>query len=153
MKHFFGTGPSRREILAGGAAAAVLAASPASAEPTYSEAVRAFTGAAEIRRGKVKIEVPLLVENGNSVPVTITVDSPMSATDFVKAIVLLNEKNPQPNVATFHLGPRAGRAKVSTRMRVAISQNLHAVAQLSDGSFWTDSAEVVVTLPACAEEG
>jgi sulfur-oxidizing protein SoxY len=65
---------------------------------------------------------------------------------------VFNEKNPQPNVAVFHLGPRAGRASVSTRMRLATSQNLIAVAELSDGTFWSDKVEVIVTLAACVED-
>jgi sulfur-oxidizing protein SoxY len=126
---------------------------PAVATPAEMDAaIRAFAGEADIRSGKVKLEVPLLVENGNSVALTVTVDSPMTANEFVKTIAVFNEKNPQPNVVNFHLGPRAGRASVSTRIRVADSQKLVAVAELSDGTFWSASAEVIVTLPACAED-
>jgi len=146
--------PSRREALAVGVGlAATLVVRRAEATPAeMEEAIRAFAGEAEVRPGKVKLDVPLLVENGNSVPVTVTVDSPMTASDFVKRIGIFNEKNPQPNVANFHLGPRAGRASVATRIRVADTQKLTAVAELSDGTFWSGSAEVIVTLPACAEE-
>ncbi|HEY7384254.1 MAG TPA: SoxY-related AACIE arm protein [Beijerinckiaceae bacterium] len=147
-------GSTRRQILAaGGGLASALVVRPAVATPAEMDAaIRAFAGEADIRSGKVKLEVPLLVENGNSVALTVTVDSPMTANEFVKTIAVFNEKNPQPNVVNFHLGPRAGRASVSTRIRVADSQKLVAVAELSDGTFWSASAEVIVTLPACAED-
>jgi sulfur-oxidizing protein SoxY len=99
----------------------------------------------------VALEIPPLVENGNSVPLTVRVDSPMTPQDFVRSIAIFNEKNPQPNVAHFHLSPRAGRAAVSTRIRLGDSQNIVAIAQLSDGTFWSDTAELIVTLPACVE--
>ena len=146
-------GASRREILAGGGCALLLAAHPAMATTDEMEAaVRAFVGEGPLKEGKVKIDVPPLVENGNTVPLTVSVESPVSASDFVKTIAVFNEKNPQPNVAVFHLGPRAGRASVSTRMRLATSQNLIAVAELSDGTFWSDKIEVIVTLAACVED-
>ena len=106
---------------------------------------------AEATRQPGPLDIPPLVENGNSVPVTVTVESPMTTADFVKSIALFNERNPQPNVAHFHLAPRAGRATVSTRIRLGDSQNIVAIAQMSDGSFWSDSAELIVTLPACVE--
>ena len=108
-------------------------------------------GEAPLRKGKVTLDVPPLIENGNTVPLTVTVDSPMTAADHVKAIHVFNEKNPQPNVVSVHLGPRAGKASISTRIRLADSQKIIAVAELSDGSFWSDEAEVVVTLAACLE--
>ena len=147
------TGASRRQVLAAGAGAfSLLVVGPARGTPeAMAEAVKAFTGGAELRKGKVALEIPALVENGNSVPLKVSVESPMTAQDYVKAIAVFNEKNPQPNVANFHLSPRAGRAVVSTRIRVADTQHITAVAQMSDGSFWSTSAEVVVTLPACVE--
>src|SRR3954465_2399680 len=99
-------------------------------------AIREFAGKAAIRDGRVKLEIPALVENGNSVTLTVAVESPMSAADPVKSIAVLHDKNPQPNVAVFHLGPRSGRARVETRIRLATSQKLIAVAQMSDGSLW-----------------
>ena len=96
--------------------------------------------------------MPPLVENGNSVPITVSVDSPMTATDHVRAIHIFNEKNPQPNVISVKLGPRAGRASFSTRIRLADSQTVTAIAELSDGSFWSDDIDVIVTLAACVEE-
>ncbi|MDF2689492.1 MAG: sulfur oxidation protein SoxY [Microvirga sp.] len=144
---------SRREILAAGVGAlALIVARPARATPeSMAGAIKAFIGKAEVREGRVTLEIPPLVENGNSVPLTVKVDSPMTPQDFVKAIAIFNERNPQPNVALFYLNPRAGRATVSTRIRLGDSQNIVAIAQLSDGTFWSDKAELIVTLPACVE--
>jgi sulfur-oxidizing protein SoxY len=115
-------------------------------------AIRAVTGGATVQTGKVKLDIPPLVENGNSVPMTVTVTSPMTSTDYVKSIHVFNEKNPQPNLGNFYLGPRAGRAQISTRVRLADSQKIVAIAKLSDGSLWSVTTEVVVTLAACTEE-
>ena len=146
-------GTSRREVLAAGAGAlALILARPARATPeSMAAAIKAFVGEAEVREGRVTLEIPPLVENGNSVPLTVKVDSPMTAQDHVKRIAVFNERNPQPNVALFYLNPRAGRAIVSTRIRLGDSQNIVAIAQLSDGTFWSDKAELIVTLPACVE--
>jgi sulfur-oxidizing protein SoxY len=147
------SGTTRREVLATGAGAlALLVTRPARATPeTMATAIKASIGEAEVRKGKVSLEIPPLVENGNSVPLTVKVESPMSPQDFVKSIAIFNEKNPQPNVAHFHLSPRAGQAVVSTRIRLGDSQNIIAIAQLSDGTFWSATAELIVTLPACVE--
>ena len=126
----------------------------AKADPKEAqEAISKVIGSARVNKGKVTLELPQLVENGNTVSMSVKVDSPMTEKDYVKAIHVFTEKNPQPYVATFHLGPRAGRALVATRIRLADSQTVTAIAQMSDGSFWSDSAEVVVTLSACLEEG
>jgi sulfur-oxidizing protein SoxY len=115
-------------------------------------AIRELVGEAPLEQGKVKLELPSIVENGNAVPLTVTVDSPMTETEHVESIHLFNQKNPQPFIAAFHLGPRAGKARVSTRIRLADSQRLVAVARLNEGSFWSDSADVIVTLAACTEQ-
>jgi sulfur-oxidizing protein SoxY len=119
---------------------------------TMAAAMRDVTGAGVIRAGRVKLDVPPLVENGNTVPLTVSVASPMTAEDHVKSIHVFVEKNPQPNVGNFVLGARAGRAQVSTRIRLADSQKIVAVAKMSDGSFWSATTDVVVTLAACTEE-
>ena len=119
----------------------------------FQEALRGIVGDAQIRRGRVKLQLPPLVDNGNSVPLSVAVDSPMTAADHVMAIHVFTQKNPLPEVVSVHLGPRAGRAGISTRVRLADTQSVTAIAQMSDGSFWSDSAEVVVTLSACLEEG
>ena len=118
-----------------------------------AEALQKVTGGAAMRTGKVKLEIPPLIDNGNAVPLTVTVDSPMTEKDHVKAIHVLTERNPQPNVVAVHLGPRAGRASITTRVRLADTQTVTAIAQMSDGSFWADRVEVVVTLSACLEDG
>jgi sulfur-oxidizing protein SoxY len=144
---------ARRRLLGTGASLlAVALVRPAQATPAEMEAaIRALVGEAAVLPGKVELEIPPLVENGNAVPVTVTVDSPMTPTDHVRRIALFNEKNPQPHVAVFHLRARAGRAQVGTRMRLADSQTVTAIAELSDGSWWTDTAKVIVTLAACLE--
>jgi sulfur-oxidizing protein SoxY len=146
---------TRREVLAGAAGvalASVIAIRPGRATPAMLQGeIRNVVGEAPLRRGKVKVDVPPLVENGNAVPVTIKVDSPMTASDYVKAIHLFNEKNPQPKVIDVRLGPRAGRAELSTRIKLADAQKIVAIAELSDGSFWIDDADVIVTIAACVE--
>ena len=116
-------------------------------------AVRKITGGKPLRAGKVKLQVPPLVDNGNTVPLSVSVDSPMTSADHVTAIHVLTEKNPQPYVVSAYLGPRAGRASITTRARIADTGKVIAIAQLSDGSFWSDSVSVVVTLSACLEDG
>ena len=117
------------------------------------EAIRKVTGSAAVRRGRVKLDLPPLIDNGNSVPLAVTVESPMTAADHVRAIHVFTEKNPQPNVLSAHFTPRSGKAAVSTRARIADSGQVTAIAQMSDGSFWSDSVQVVVTLSACLEDG
>jgi sulfur-oxidizing protein SoxY len=146
----------RRLLLAAGAAGAgfvtLLSPRPAAATPeAMREAMAAFAGKAPVRAGRIEIEIAELVENGNVVPIRIKVASPMSAADHVQRIALFTEANPDPQVAVFHLGPRSGRADVSTRMRLATSQHVHALALMSDGSVWSHSAEVIVTLAACID--
>jgi sulfur-oxidizing protein SoxY len=149
-------GLRRRDVLAltagAGLALAVTVRRAAATPAAMQEAIRKIVGEAPVQVGKVKLDIPPLVENGNTVPLTVTVDSPMTAADHVKAVHVFNEKNPQPNVISVHLGPRAGRARFATRVRLADSQKVVAVAELSDGTFWSDSADVIVTLAACVEE-
>jgi sulfur-oxidizing protein SoxY len=129
-----------------------FATAPASATPASMRvAIRRVIGEAPVNKGRVKIDLPPLIENGNAVALTLTCESPMTADNHVKAIHVFTEKNPQPNVISIRLGPRAGRATVSTRMRLADSQKVVAIAQMSDGSFWSDELDVVVTLAACLE--
>jgi sulfur-oxidizing protein SoxY len=145
--------PTRRQLLLGGAGVLSMAlVRPALATPeTMQAAIRELIGEATPQKGKVHLDIPPLVENGNAAPVTVAVDSAMSEADHVTAIGLFNEKNPQPNVAIFHLGPRSGRARIETRMRLATSQTITAIAVMSDGSAWMDTAQVIVTLAACIE--
>ena len=148
--------PSRRQFLIGSAGIGLVSALPvgsASATPAMlADAIRKLVGESDLHQGKVTLDVPPLVENGNVVPVTIIVDSPMSQADHVKAIHIFNEKNPQPQVISVALGPRAGKARVATRIKLADSQRVVGVAEMSDGSFWTGAADVIVTIAACVED-
>jgi sulfur-oxidizing protein SoxY len=143
---------SRREVLVLGAGMSAMVVAPAVATPEERDrAIRAFAGEAQVREGRVSLDLPALVENGNSAPLTVTVESPMTEGEHVRRIAVFNEANPQPSVIVATLGPRAGQAKLSTRIRLANSQRIVAVAELSDGTFWRGSAEVIVTLAACVE--
>jgi sulfur-oxidizing protein SoxY len=148
-------GMSRRQMfgaVAGAGFAATVRIAPARATPaSMKEAIRNVVGEAQVNKGKVQIDVPVLVDNGNTVPLSIDVDSPMTPSDHVKAIHVFNELNPQPNVISAYFGPRSGRAKLATRFRLADTQTVVAIAEMSDGSFWSASADVVVTLQACLE--
>lgn len=131
----------------------MLVIRPAGATPdTMAAAIRQVTGGKPVTRGKVKLSIPPLVENGNAVAVTIAADSPMTGKDHVTAIHLFTEKNPQPNVIGIRLGARAGKAEVSTRIRLADTQQVTAICEMSDGSFWSDTADVILTLSACLED-
>ena len=150
---------TRRDFLRLARSAAVASAvpivtlRPLEATPAMlNAAIRNLVGEAPVRTGKVKLDIPPLGENGNTVPMTVSVASPMTVEDHVKSIHVFNEKNPQPNVGNYYIGPRAGRAQISTRIRLADSQKVVAIAQLSDGSFWSATADVVVTLAACTDE-
>jgi sulfur-oxidizing protein SoxY len=155
-----GQDTTRREVLraagmlaVGCGLAPVVLARPAAATPAAMQAAIAkVVGEAQVKVGKVTVDIPPLVENGNTVPCTVTVDSPMTPQAYVKAIHVFNEKNPQPNAISVHLGPRAGRADISTRIRLADSQTVTAIAELSDGSFWSGSVDVHITLGACLED-
>lgn len=153
--------PTRRTILIGAGcmagalgAPALLTIRRAQATPaTMTAAIRHVVGESAVSPGKVKLDLPPLVENGNTVQYTVSVDSPMTPSDYVKAIHIFNEKNPQPNVISVNLGPRAGRANFTGRMRLADSEKVVAIAEMSDGSFWSDTVDVVVTIAACVEDG
>jgi sulfur-oxidizing protein SoxY len=147
----------RRVFLAGspllglGIVALPFAAAEATPE-ALAAAIREVTGGAPLKEGRVKLEIAPLVENGNTVPLSVSVESPMTEEDHVKAIHVFNEKNPQPHVFNAWLGPANGRAKVGTRIKLADSQKVLAVAETSKGEFFTASAEVIVTIAACIED-
>ncbi len=144
---------SRRQILVATAAVAVAgigATRAAKAGAPEAEAMIAkLTGGAEAKQGRVALEVPQVAENGGSVPFTVKVDSPMSETDFVKAIHVVADGNPQPGIASFHFTPASGKAEASLRMRLAKTQKITAAAVMSDGSVWTAQKEVKVTVGGC----
>ena len=132
---------------------AALRPYPVEATPaSMQDAIRRVVGSARVNPGRVKLELPPLSENGNTVPLTVSLESPMTDADHVRALHVFTEKNPQPDVASFRFGPRAGRARVSTRIRLAGTQTVIALGELHDGSFWSASATVVVTLAACVED-
>ena len=151
--------PSRRDFLRGASLAAAgaglglaITATPARATPEAMQAaIRKVVGSARVTPGRVQLELPPLSENGSTVPLAVSLESPMTAADHVKAIHVFTERNPQADVASFRLGPRAGRARVATRIRLADTQTVTAIAELSDGTFWTDNVQVIVTLAACVE--
>ena len=146
--------PTRRIILQAAAVAGIAGFSSraGAAEATMVNAISALIGEGALQRGKVRLELPPIVENGNAVSLTVSVESPMTGSNHVESIHIFNQKNPQPYVAAFNLGPRAGKASVSTRIRLADSQQVVAIARLNDGSYWSDSADVIVTLAACTEQ-
>lgn len=144
---------TRRAFLIGSAIVVALPMAAARATPDeMNAAIREVTKGAKINTGKVTLDMPPLVENGHTVPLSVVVDSPMTQADHVKAIHVFNEKNPQPHVFHATLGPRSGRAQLSTRIKLNDSQRIIAIAELSDGTFWSGGANVVVTLAACVEE-
>ena len=147
---------SRREVIAGGlaiAAVPALGASAALAAPEdMADELKKLVGGVPVKPGRVKIALPELTENGNSTSLTISVESPMTAADHVKAIHIFSEKNPVAYIARLGVGPRAGKAQVSTSIRVADSQEITAVAEMSDGSFWSGKARTEVTTPACIDD-
>ena len=149
-------GPLRRTVLAAGVGLgsggwAMRDLSAAELPPELALAVAGFTGGAPLREGRVTLEIAELVDNGNAVPVTVSVASPMTSADHVVALALFNERNPQRDVLNVRLGPRSGRARVSTRIRLATTQKLVAVARMNDGSCWSRTVDVIVTLAACIE--
>lgn len=147
----------RRRFLVGTAAAAgaiaVVPFGSASATPeAMAEAIKKVVGNSAVTEGRVTLDLPPLIENGNTVPLVVSVESPMTVADHVKAIHVFNEKNPQPNVFSVRLSARNGRATVGTRIKLGDSQKIVAIAETSDGRFWSASADVIVTLAACLEE-
>ncbi len=143
----------RRRLLAAGAlwAVAVGPARAAAFDPALTAALRAWAGNAPLQTGRVTLDIAQLVDNGNAVPVAVRVVSPMTAAYHVREIAIFNERNPQRDVARFQLSPANGRAEVATRIRLATSQHLVALARMSDGSVWQHSVDVLVTLAACIE--
>jgi sulfur-oxidizing protein SoxY len=149
-------GIDRRSLV--GAAAGLLAAGlpPAAAAdtpPDLAQLIARVTEGAVPERARIRLEIPALAENGNAVDTRIRIDSPMTPAEHVRWIHLIAEKNPFPDMARFHLGPRAGRAEVATTLRIAQSQKVAAVAALSDGRFLLAEADIVVTLSACIDGG
>ena len=144
--------PRRRAVLAGAAAVTLLPFAAGAMPDALAAAIKEVTGGVEPRAGRVTLDIPPIVENGNTVPTAVSVESPMTPHDYVKAIHVFNEKNPQPHVFSAWLSPGNGRAAVGTRIKLADSQKIVAVAETSAGEFWAASAEVIVTIAACIED-
>lgn len=144
---------SRREFFALGAGAATVAilggVNGARAATATEDAINAFTGGAAPAEGKVELGAPEIAENGNTVPIEISVESPMTDDDYVESVLILADGNPNPGVATFHFTPMSGEAVASTRIRLASTQNVVAVAKMKDGSFFMAKREVKVTIGGC----
>lgn len=141
----------RRFLISCSALAFAPALGHAQQNPQREALLRELTRGAPVRIGRVVVDTPTLADNGHSVPLRIAVDSPMTAADHVRRITILAERNPRPVVASYSLGPHSGRAEIVTRIRVADIQDVVAVAEFSDGSFWMGSAHVIVTELACLE--
>ena len=145
---------SRRDALALGAGTAAFAIiavrTPAAAAPKDAEAdIAKFTGGKTAEKGKITIELPEIAENGNTVPLSIVVDSPMTAENYISDVLGVADGNPRPGLATFHFTPMSGRAEAATRIRLAATQNIIVVAKTSDGKFFTDQKQVKVTIGGC----
>jgi sulfur-oxidizing protein SoxY len=146
--HRFG----RRHILiSGGSLAAVaLTGRRAAADPTaMQEWMRSILGERTAEEGRITLDLPEIAENGNTVPMTVAVASPMAADDYVKAVHIMSERNPYAEIATLRFSPRSGRATAATRIRLAESQRVHAVAEMSDGRVYTVSRQIEVTIGGC----
>ena len=147
---------SRRTCLKGTGALMVVSLVPVTGHATPDEMLAAITelyGKTPIKQGRVAMKTPALAENGNSVPLTVSVESPMTDSDHVKAVHIFAEANPLPRLVSFYLGPRAGKAEISTRIRLADTQTITGVAEMSDGSLWSGTTRTVVTLAACLDLG
>ena len=147
----------RREFVVGGAAAAMLVAllgrtgtaTAQDKQPTFDEAMKAIVGDKKADESQVAIKLPEIAENGNTVPYSVTVESPMSDDSYVKTVHVLSSGNPSPTIATFHFTPMSGKAEISSRMRLAKTQDIYAVAELSDGSIHVGKRTVKVTIGGC----
>ena len=142
---------SRRQALALGAGALAAAAGgrPALAKNDADEIVKAFAGGKEPQKGKVKLDLPEIAENGNTVPMTVSVESPMTAESHVTEILVVADQNPRAGVVRFRLSPLSGVAEANTRIRLAETQNVVALAKMSDGSVFMETKLVKVTIGGC----
>jgi len=144
----------RRKLLGGTLGAATVGLfggiSSAYASPEeVASAIKDYAGDAQVGTGKITLTAPEIAENGNSVPISISVDSAMTDDDYVESVVVYADGNPLPQVVTFNFSPASGEATASTRMRLAKTQNVVAVAKMSDGSVFSDTRNVKVTIGGC----
>jgi sulfur-oxidizing protein SoxY len=135
-----------------GAGCAVIALSPRRARAGEAEtlsAIRDIFGDAKPKTGRITLELPPLAESGNSVPLKVSVESPMTEADHVRRVCIFANRNPRPLIATVIFSPQAGKAAFSTTLRLSETQDVIAMAELSDGTIWTEQARVMVTVGAC----
>jgi sulfur-oxidizing protein SoxY len=144
----------RRRFLAAAAGVMALPATAQRFQPAQDirPLIAQITGGVEPQAGGIEVELPQIAENGNSVPMRVRVASPMNATEYVSAIYILAERNPRPRVATFHFTPASGRAEVTTRVRLAGTQPVTVIAELSGKRFRISKTDVLVTSAACLDE-
>lgn len=145
---------NRRQALALGAGAMTVAVLGVSSDPALAkndsdEAIKKFTGGKTPVQGKIKLDLPEIAENGNTVPMTVTVDSPMTEQSHVTEVLIVADENPRAGVATFHFSPASGIAEANTRIRLAATQDVIAVAKMNDGSFFIANKQVKVTIGGC----
>lgn len=148
-------GATRRGVLLGGVGCLIAVLVPVgslAAPADMQAAIAGLFGDRPLRQGGISLTIPPLAENGNSVPLAIAVDSPMTEADHVRRIAVFSPLNPLPNIIQFELGPRAGKASVSTRIRLSRTQDILVVAELSDGTLRSASAGIMVTVGACIIE-
>ncbi len=141
----------RREFMVGTGAMSVGLLLPA--VPAFGvDVVRELTGDRKVQESGIEMDIPRIAETGNSVPITVIVDSPMTDADFVRKIHILVPENPEKKAATYTLSPLSGKAEVSTRIRLAKTQTVRAIAEMSDNSVRGTGVNVLVTVGACVEE-
>jgi sulfur-oxidizing protein SoxY len=148
------TSLSRRQILTAGAGAFATitwgaALSPALAANDSGDLIKAFTGGKTPTEGKVKLDLPEIAENGNTVPMTVTVESPMTAQSYVAEVLVVGDGNPRAGMATFHFSPLSGVAEANTRIRLAATQTITAIAKMNDGGLFMTAKQVKVTIGGC----
>lgn len=143
---------NRRQAMMAGASAIAIASlgiAPAYAANDSADLIKKFTGGKVPTEGKVKLDLPEIAENGNTVPMTVSVESPMTEASHVTEVLVVGDGNPNGGMATFHFSPASGVAEANTRIRLAATQNIMAVAKMNDGSFYTASKQVKVTIGGC----
>ncbi len=144
---------TRRQTLTFGAAAflsgGLLTAAPTFAANDTADVVKAFLAGREPVKGKITLDLPEIAENGNTVPLGVLVDSPMTAQSHVSEIVVLAEGNPNSAVVRFGLTPASGKAEISVRIRLAATQNVVVLARTSDGAVYMEKKSVKVTVAGC----
>ncbi|MEL6858152.1 MAG: thiosulfate oxidation carrier protein SoxY [Pseudomonadota bacterium] len=152
MSHTNDLDLTRRALFASAGSAILITATPRSAHAAEDDLAAAridLFGDRSVQEGRVIVELPPIAENGHSVPIRVQVDSPMTATDYVKRVAILSPRNPLPVIGVFALSPQSGRAEIATRIRMSGTQSIEAVAEMNDGTLWRGSMETVVTLAAC----